>query len=71
MFFINDKAGIAYESTEGGIAKWRSADKDFTRLMSSEERAAFMSPCRRVSADEAADFMLAKDAASGAAAPRA
>jgi len=71
MFFINDKAGIAYACVEGGIAKWRPEDKDFTRLMSSAEMDALPPLSRNVSEDEAIDFMLAKDAASGAAAPRA
>lgn len=69
-FFINDKAGIAYEDVEGGIAKWSSKDKDFTILMSSEERRMFAFPARRVSADEAFDLMLAKDAATEASESR-
>ena len=69
-FFINDKAGIAYESTEGGLAKWNPVAKDFTTLMSAEEIDALSFPQRRVSEDEAFDFMLAKMSASGAESPQ-
>ena len=65
-FFINDKAGVAYETCEGGMAKWSSVDKDFNTLMSSEETRRFAFPARRVKEEEAFDFMLAKDAESKA-----
>lgn len=71
-FFISDKLGIAYESCEGGLAKWSSEDKDFTRSMSrAESREAIFAPAKRVTEDEARAFMLSKAAASGASGPRA
>ena len=63
-FWINDRAGIAYESTEGGLAKWNSESASFNVLMSRDEISSLMFPRKRVSEDEAEAFMLAKDSAS-------
>lgn len=72
-FWINDRAGIAYESTEGGLTKWNSESASFNVLMSFEEMRSLRPRIgsRRVSEDEAEAFMLAKDSASGAVSPRA
>ena len=72
-FWINDRAGIAYERTEGGLAKWNSKSASFNVLMSAAEReaaGAYSPETRRVSEDEAEAFMLAKDSASAASGPR-
>lgn len=72
-FFINDRSGVAYEETGDGLGKW---DPDFGMFTDgftdAEEMDIVLNGDRRqVSEDEATAFMLAKDAASGAAAPRA
>ena len=70
-FFINDELGVAYESTEGGLAKWNSEDEDFSDLMSSEEIDALTSPSqKRVSEREAFSFMRSKSSGEGASSPR-
>ena len=71
-FWINDRLGIAYESTEGGLAKWNSEDDDFTELMSRDERYAADMESRSVTCDVAKAFMRAKSAAKElASGPRA
>lgn len=37
MFFINDRVGVAYESCEGGLARYNPKDDDFNILMANEE----------------------------------
>lgn len=69
-FFINDKLGLAFESTEGGDAKWNLEDDDFTDIMSSDESRSLTFPCRRVSEDEAFSFMRSKSSSEGASSPR-
>ncbi|MBQ9694167.1 MAG: hypothetical protein IJV69_05360, partial [Kiritimatiellae bacterium] len=60
MFWINEKLGIAFESCEGGRAVWSSEDKDFTRLMTRDERRRCdLADCKRVSESKARAFMLA------------
>lgn len=71
MFFISDEAGIAYESVEGGFAKFSPRTDDFTDLMSPSEMTSVLGKSmRRVSADAALDFARAKASASGASGPR-
>lgn len=58
LYFISDKAGVAWASDEYGRHKWSFEDNDFTDFMStSETRAAF--PSRRVTESEAIAFSLA------------
>ena len=56
MFFINEKAGVAYEFTEAGRAYWSSEDNDFTDF-SPREFSGGVS--KRVSEDEAKAFARA------------
>ena len=73
-FWINDRLGIAYESTEGGLAKWNSNDDDFTASFSFEERKSLRPRIgsRSVTCDVAKAFMRSKSAAQVAASgPRA
>ena len=69
-FFINDKLGLAYETTEGGAAKWNFEDKDFTDLMSPDESEKSCFPRRRVTEDVAFAFMRSKSSSEGASSPR-
>lgn len=57
MFFINEKAGVAYESTEAGWAFWSEEDGDFSNFSKRED----INPCfsTRVSEDEAKAFARA------------
>ncbi|MBO7687493.1 MAG: hypothetical protein J6V72_13965 [Kiritimatiellae bacterium] len=72
MYFISDEAGIAYESVEGGLAKFDPKTDDFTDLMSpSEMDFVFDKSMRRVSADEALAFARSKAAASEVPNPHA
>jgi len=48
-FWIDEKAGIAYESTEGSRAKWTSEDKEFNVFMSLGKRRRFKYPRKRCS----------------------
>ena len=71
MFFISDEAGIAYESVEGGLAKFNPRTDDFTDLMSPSEMTSVLGKSmRRVSADAALRFVRSKAAESGASGPR-
>ena len=71
MFFISDEAGIAYESVEGGLAKFNPRTDDFTDLMSPSEMTSVLGKSmRRVSADAALRFARSKAAESGASGPR-
>ena len=57
LYFISDKAGVAWASDEYGAHKWSFEDNDFTEFMSTDEtRAAF--PRRRVTESEAIAFSL-------------
>ncbi len=61
MFFISDEAGIAYESVEGGLAKFNPRTDDFTDLMSPSEMTYVLGKSmRRVSADAALRFARSK-----------
>ena len=73
MFFINDKAGVAFERNEAGVVRFSPEDKDFTVVASAEERAKFAygPGIRRVMEEEALAFMEAKLASSGTVAPAA
>ena len=63
LYFISDKAGVAWASDEYGSHKWSFENNDFTEFMSTdEERAAF--PPRRVTESEAIAFSLANSPAS-------
>ena len=64
-YFINDRLGMAYEEENGDLAAWSFEDQDFTKYGS---KMPFDS--RRVSADEAIDFMRSKARKSGAPSPR-
>ncbi len=73
-FWINERLGIAYESTEGGLAKWNSEDDDFTSSFSLEERKSLrpIIGSRSCTCDEAKAFMRSKSATKGSASePRA
>ena len=71
-FWINDRLGIAYESTEGGLAKWNSDDDDFTASFSFEEIDSVMSGRRSCTCDVAKAFMRSKSAIKATASgPRA
>lgn len=64
-FFIS-KLGFAFETCEGGVAKWNPRAKDFTSLMSPEEMdVALSTAVKCVKYEEARDFMLAQTAAMG------
>ena len=56
MFFINEKAGVAYESTEAGWAFWSEEDNDFTDFNPREFSGGVS---KRVSKDEARAFARA------------
>ena len=66
-FWINEKLGIAYESTEGGLAKWRSEDDDFTASFSFDEIKSVTMGSRSCTCDEAKAFMRSKSATKGSA----
>lgn len=71
MFFINDRVGVAYESCEGGLARYNPKDDDFNILMANEEIDAVLGdvPVRRVTEEEALDFMRSKFSAEGTSSP--
>lgn len=39
FFFINERLKMAFETTEGGLAKWDIETGDFSILLTSEERS--------------------------------
>ena len=56
-FWINEKAGVAYESNESGWCKWVPDSKSFNDPMSIEEMKSLPWDARkRVSEDEAVAF---------------
>ena len=57
MFFINEKAGVAYEFTEAGLAFWSEEDGDFSDFSKRKD----INPCfsTRVSKDNAKAFARA------------
>lgn len=60
-FFVCEPRGVAFESTEGGYARWSADSRDFSELMSDEEYASVArEPWKRVSEDEARVFMESK-----------
>ncbi len=65
-FWINDRLGIAFESTEGGLAKWNPEDDDFTSSFPFEEIGPVRIGSRSCSCDEAKAFMRAKSVTEGA-----
>ena len=63
-FFINKRLGIAFESTEGGLAKWNPESASFDLLMTLSELNSLRprDGCRQCSEDEADAYMRAKEA---------
>ena len=62
-FWINDRAGVAYESNEAGLCKWDPSSSSFNIPMSAEEIDALPFPCRRVTCEDAVDFARSHSAA--------
>ena len=51
-FFVCESRGVAFESTEGGYARWSAGSRDFSELMSDEEYASVArEPWKRVRED--------------------
>lgn len=66
-FWINERLGIAYESTEGGLAKWNPEDDDFTSSFSFGEIKSVTIGSRACTCDEAKAFMRSKSATKDSA----
>lgn len=61
MFRINEKLGVALESTEAGLMTFDIKSGDFTMPITPELNAIFFKEgCKRSNADEAEDFARAR-----------
>ncbi|MDD6813655.1 MAG: hypothetical protein PUD60_04575 [Akkermansia muciniphila] len=61
MFWINEKLGVALESTEAGLMTFDFKSGDFTMPITPELNAIFFKEgCKRSNADEAEDFARAR-----------
>ena len=61
MFWINEKLGVALESTEAGLMTFDIKSGDFTMPITPELNAIFFKEgCKRSNADEAEDFACAR-----------
>ncbi len=56
-FWINDRAGVAFEFNEAGLCKWDPSSSSFNIPMNSDESRGKMFGSRRVSESEAEAFI--------------
>ena len=61
MFWINEKLGVAIETTEAGLMTFDIKSGDFNMPITPELKAKFFKEgCKRSNADEAEDFARAR-----------